>query len=96
MLSTLILPIAFLVTIPSQPSTQRAQNQNPANQNFDSIALYPDASQSGTPVCLKMRVYYFERNDGDAPRFVRETTCSTARPSLHKAKHPKARLIPAN
>lgn len=60
------------------------------------MAIEQPAPDAQHVVCLKMRVYWFERNDGSAPKLVRETTCSTARPYAKKASAPKARLIPAN
>ncbi len=47
-------------------------------------------------VCYKMRTYIFARNDGAAPKLVRETTCPPARPRLNRSNVPQARAIPAN
>ena len=96
MLHALLLPTFLLITSAFQPPAQSAPDAPSPQQTFDPIAVNTDSSQNGNPVCLKMRVYLFERNDGDAPKLVRETTCTTVRPYLHKTKAPKARLIPAN
>ena len=92
----LFLPIALLAVAASTTNPQPTDTQNSlSNNSWDPIGIQSPAPDSHA-VCLKMRVYWFERNDGSAPKLVRETTCSTMRPFAKKAKMPKARLIPAN
>lgn len=87
-----ILALALANSVPA-PSTGTPQAQ--PEQSADSMLVQTD-SASGVPVCLKLRVYHFQRNDGDAPKLVRETTCTTVRPYLRKTRTPKARLVPAD
>lgn len=94
---SVFLPLALLAAAGASANSQPADPQNQfGNNSWDPIAIQSPAPDPQHAVCLKMRVYWFERNDGDAPKLVRETTCSTARPYAKKAKAPKARLIPAN
>src|SRR5690349_8422513 len=41
---------------------------------LDRIEIH-DAPDAGATGCLTMRSYYFKRRDGNAPEFVRMTTC---------------------
>lgn len=92
-----ILPLALLAAAGATANRQSADPQSyPANKSWDPIAIESPAPDPQHVVCLKMRVYWFERNDGKAPKMVRETTCSTVRPYAKKASAPKARLIPTN
>lgn len=92
MISSFVLPAVLALTLPVT---------SPKNTNTP--ILYPtQISDAATAhdrepaVCYKMRTYIFERNDGDAPKFVRETSCGPERPRMNRSKTPKARLIPAN
>ncbi len=97
MVSALLLPTLLAITIPQQASVQSAQISDAPDVQMHQVATYPLDSQTGNDVCFKLRVYLFQRYDDAAPTFVRETTCTTARPYLHRTrKAPKARLIPAN
>lgn len=89
---SLILPVAFLALAAPANSAQFA---NPAPVLQDNIVLNPAVGDPGAKVCLKLRVYQFERNDGQAPRLVRETTCTTVRPFLKRTEMPKAKFVPA-
>jgi hypothetical protein len=94
---SLLLPSLFLAAvIPAGQTQPQNQHQTASQPLSDPIAIQTEVPDGSAPVCLKMRVYQFARNDGDAPRLVRETTCTTARPFAKKAKAPRARLIPAN
>lgn len=86
---SLFLPLAFLALASSSPQT-------PASTAPTSLGYTAGAADSGPAVCYKMRSYIFARNDDAAPKLVRETTCSTARPRLNRSKLPKARIVPAN
>jgi len=86
---SLFLPFAFLALASSSP-------QMPASTTPTSFEFTTGAADSGPAVCYKMRSYIFARNDDAAPKLVRETTCSTARPRLNRSKMPKARIVPAN
>ncbi|WP_041855875.1 hypothetical protein [Candidatus Korobacter versatilis] len=96
MIGALLFPTLLAITLPLQPQIQPAQKTDAAGLSIRQIGNLSADSQSGNDVCFKMRVYLFERNDDAAPTLVRETTCTTVRPFLHKTKAPKARLIPAN
>jgi hypothetical protein len=93
----LILPSLFLAAVlPASPTPTSSQHQTASNTLNDPIAIQTEIPDRSSPVCLKMRVYQFERNDGEAPRLMRETTCTTVRPFAKKAKMPRARVIPAD
>ncbi len=87
---SLFLPLAFLALASS------SSPQTPAITRQASLEFTTGAADSGPAVCYKMRSYIFARNDDAAPKLVRETTCSTARPRLNRSKSPKARIVPAN
>jgi hypothetical protein len=92
-----LLPTLFLAAVlPANQAPAQHQPEAAAPKLSDPIAIQTEVPDGSAPVCLKLRVYQFARNDGEAPRLVRETTCTTARPFAKKAKAPKARLIPAN
>lgn len=100
-MTALVLPLALLAfTAPATPAPQTTDSSQPTEAiqgpepAGDSIFLSPSTGNSA-PVCLKLRVYLFERNDGEAPKLVGEKTCTTTRPELKRSKMPKARLIPA-
>src|SRR5512142_1506074 len=92
-----LLPSLFLTAVlpANQAPTQNTQQISTPTLS-DPIAIQTPVPEGSAPVCLKLRVYQFARNDGQAPQFVRETTCTAVRPFAKKAKMPKARLIPAN
>ncbi len=96
MIGAWLFPTLLAITIQQQPSVQSAQKTDTPDSKTHHIATYPLDSRTGNDVCFKLRVYLFERNDAASPTLVRETTCTTARPYLHKTKAPKARLVPAN
>jgi hypothetical protein len=97
MTGLLLLPALFALAVPSSEPVQRPETSKD-NQviEFNQYPIALPQTDSGPSVCLKLRMYIFERNDGDAPKFVRETTCGPVRPRLRQSKFPKARLIPAN
>lgn len=86
-----LIAVALANSVPAQPASPSHSQMQP---DADPMIVRTNPNE-GVPVCLKLRVYHFERNDGAAPKFVRETTCSTVRPYLHKTRAPKARLVPA-
>ena len=94
MISPFFIPLFFTLVSgsPSSGTAPGAQFQ----ATHDPIAISQIATDSGQPICYKMRTYVFERNDGDAPKLVRETTCGPARPHVNRSKAPKVRLVPAN
>jgi hypothetical protein len=97
MISSFLLPAVLALgatATPASPNTNAVSQPLPATN--DPIAISQQSADAGAEVCLKLRMYIFERNDGAAPKLVRETTCSTARPQLQRSKMPKAKLIPAN
>lgn len=97
MISSLLLPAIVALGAFAAPASPNATTvSQPLTSMNDPIAISPSSAGSGAPVCLKLRMYIFERNDDAAPKLVRETTCSTARPQLQRSKTPKAKLIPAN
>lgn len=89
----LMLPLAALVLIGGP------QEQNPAVPaapvSNESMTLTRTAGDAAGPVCYKMRTYIFERNDGAAPKLVRETTCPPVHPRVSRS-NTTARIIPAN
>jgi hypothetical protein len=88
-LSLAFLAITFPAVAPQPVSNDSVHAQNP-------IVTQADLPDSQSPVCYKIRSYIFERNDDAAPKLVRETTCSNARPHLNRSKTPQARIVPAN
>jgi hypothetical protein len=92
-----LLPSLFLAAVlPANQAPTQNQHQAATQTLSDPIAIQTEVPEGSAPVCLKLRVYQFQRNDGDAPRLMRESTCTTVRPFAKKAKAPRARLIPAN
>jgi hypothetical protein len=99
MTSLLLLPAFFALALSPSQSFQgppTSKDNKVVEFKQDPIALPEMTPNSGTAVCLKMRMFIFERSDDAAPKFVRETTCGPMRPRLHQSKQPKARLVPAN
>jgi hypothetical protein len=90
------LSLALIALSSPAPAPSPQENRDVRPQYVFDRGIYPDTAKDGEPVCLKIRSYIFERNDGAAPKLVRETTCWSGKPRLHQAKTPKARLIPAN
>ena len=85
-----ILPLAVLALTTSTPVAN--SDVQPVG-NPDSIQITDRRATPG-PVCFKMRTYIFERNDGAAPKLVRETTCSPGMPSMQRAKPLTPRFVP--
>jgi hypothetical protein len=97
MITALLLPAVLALGASATPASANAKAvSQPLASTNDPIAISRSSDDSGSPVCLKLRMYIFERNDDAAPKLVRETTCSTARPQLQRSKMPKVRLVPAN
>ena len=96
MIGSILTSFFLAAVLPANQAPTQSQRQSASQMLTDPIAVQTEIPDGSAPVCLKMRVYQFERNDGDAPRLVRETTCTTLRPFAKKAKAPHARIIPAN
>ena len=95
MLGLFLAPaLVVLSSVSSTPNTSQPQPAATPSQVSDFASL--SGSSERDNVCYKMRTYIFERNDGDAPKLVRETTCSPVRPKLNRSRMPRARMIPAN
>lgn len=103
------LTLALLVTcsaLAQQESTDPAPSDsnsprqwtfstNPIQQpRFNSpIFVAPEGTAQNT--CWFIRSYVFERKDGEAPVFKRETVCTPSKAnSLRRAKKRPARLVP--
>ena len=86
-----------LVVLASVSSAPVASQPQPAGTPIQvSDFTFQNGSAERDNICYKMRTYIFERNDGDAPKLVRETTCSPIKPKLNHSRLPKARMIPAD
>jgi hypothetical protein len=86
--------LVVLASVSSAPVA--SQSQPAATPTRLSDFTFQSGSEERDNICYKMRTYIFERNDGDAPRLVRETTCPPAKPKLNRSRLPKARMIPAD
>lgn len=90
-----ILPLALLALLPVNPPPGDAAIQ-PAPATGDPIVFTQTARNADQSICYKIRAFIFERNDGAAPKLVRETTCPRAKPRMERSKTPQPRMIPAN
>ncbi len=92
----LFLAPALVVLASASPAPIASQPQPAASPTQVSDFTLRSGSAERDSICYKMRTYIFERNDGDAPRLVRETTCPPVKPKLNHSRLPKARIIPAD
>ena len=78
---------AFVIT---EPQLEIASKLPPPDRRV--FVTAPDSQQN---TCWFIRSYIFERRDGEAPVFKRETTCTPSyRNPLRQTKQRGARLIP--
>jgi hypothetical protein len=92
MICTFLLPALLSLTLPARST---ATAPVPTMNSSQTSGAVSSVSLDWQPaVCYKMRTYIFERNDGDALKFVRETTCGPVRPRVIRSKMPKAKFVP--
>lgn len=98
----LLLSLTFATAVglaqqppPTPPNTasQPAQQTTPGQVPYDK--LYGEGASLGIgdpEVCYFIRSFVFHRQDGNAPQFVRETTCTMPGNLVRKVKKHKGNL----